>query len=82
MEWKALRAAWIRQLEVDPGLPGPGADRIQLCRCVRSQLQFFWPMHVAGSGAFYERLERFPWYYQTAKWDYTHAMGYIREGSR
>jgi len=77
LDWPDLRAAWLRQLGIDPG-PGPEQlRRIKLCRCHRSQLRFFWPMSLAAPPSFYARLEKFPWYYRSSKWEYTRALEYL-----
>ena len=66
-------------LDVAPELEGTG--ELQLCRCTRSRLGFFWPL-AAGSSELYAQLESRPWYYRRGQWEYGYAIGLARAGER
>jgi len=46
------------------------------CHCLSSDLRFFVPP-IAGSGAFYDRLNKFEWYYLKQKAEYEYAARFI-----
>jgi SAM-dependent methyltransferase len=52
---------------------------MDLCRCVKCDLQYFYPM-VSGSQEFYENLQRFDWYYFDDKPEFNFATRYINIG--
>jgi SAM-dependent methyltransferase len=68
-----VAAAWERQLGIDVRGEFGGCDAFSLYRCNKTGLGFFLPAAVAGSGAFYERLEKFDWYYMPHKWEHDEA---------
>jgi SAM-dependent methyltransferase len=49
-------------------------------RCASCDLVFFAPA-CAGTGRFYEQLQRFDWYYQDEKPEYEHARRFVRDGA-
>jgi 2-polyprenyl-3-methyl-5-hydroxy-6-metoxy-1,4-benzoquinol methylase len=49
---------------------------LDLCRCVKCDLQYFYPM-VSGSQEFYESLQKFDWYYFDDKPEFNFATSYI-----
>jgi 2-polyprenyl-3-methyl-5-hydroxy-6-metoxy-1,4-benzoquinol methylase len=56
-----------------------GVESLNFYRCTESGLHFFYP-NVTGSGDFYEKLQKFPWYYQEAKSEFDFAKTYISKG--
>ncbi|EGJ49377.1 class I SAM-dependent methyltransferase [Desulfocurvibacter africanus] len=56
-----------------------GAPVIRLYRCPVCDLSFFSPP-VAGSAAFYEALQQFPWYYMDAKEEFAFAANHVSSG--
>ncbi len=41
---------------------------------------FYWPLTLAGDGAFYEALETIEWYYMPDKWEHRQALTFISPG--
>ncbi len=58
-----------------------GIERMQLCRCLDSEVIFFYPT-VTGSPEFYKQLQGFDWYYPTAKFEFQRAATWIKRGDR
>jgi len=58
-----------------------GVQRMQLCRCLESNLIFFYPS-VTGSTEFYKQLRAFDWYSPTGKFEYKRAADWIKPGNR
>lgn len=50
---------------------------IEFYHCQESDMKFFYPM-VTGSESFYEKLQKFDWYYQDEKEEYDYATNYIK----
>lgn len=42
--------------------------------------RFFLPENIAGSGEFYHSLQKFEWYYQKEKWEFSVARKYVKSG--
>jgi 2-polyprenyl-3-methyl-5-hydroxy-6-metoxy-1,4-benzoquinol methylase len=58
-----------------------GVPVVRLQQCPVCDLRFYDPQ-VAGSAEFYEQLQRFDWYYQDDKPEYSCAQQYIRTGDK
>jgi 2-polyprenyl-3-methyl-5-hydroxy-6-metoxy-1,4-benzoquinol methylase len=52
----------------------PGVEEIRRYQCEASGLFFFEPEAACGTGALYEALGRFEWYYMSDKWEYRVAL--------
>ncbi len=46
--------------------------------CIKSDLRFFYPA-VSGSAQFYEKLQRFDWYYTDDKYEYEYVKNFIKK---
>ena len=68
-----------RDLGIDVASEFTGVDRMQLCRCLTSDLRFFYPS-ITGSPEFYRRFQAFDWYYPEAKFEYERASHWINPG--
>ncbi len=53
-----------------------GIENLQLCRCVTSDLIFFYPS-ITGAHEFYRQLQTFNWYFPETKFEYDHAVSWI-----
>jgi 2-polyprenyl-3-methyl-5-hydroxy-6-metoxy-1,4-benzoquinol methylase len=67
-------AEWQRTLDLDIAGELKGVTEINLYRCNRSQLEFFHPSNLAGSGKLYEELATRDWYYMPDKWEHGRAL--------
>jgi len=61
-------------LRVDVSEDLAGVDEVLLCRGRESNLRFFWPPTLAGTGRFYAKLMANPHYYLGDKWEYGAAV--------
>lgn len=48
--------------------------KISLYQCNETQLKFFSPTTLAGSGDLYKQLQQFEWYYAPDKWEHQQAL--------
>ncbi len=55
---------------------------IYFYKCLDSGYQFYTPFDTAGDDFFYEKLEKFDWYYMKYKWENFIAEKYIKDGDR
>ena len=69
-----LLRLWQRSLGMDVAPFLAGIEPIDLYRCERTGLEFFWPPQLAEPAGLYERLQSFPWYYLDTKWEYAAAI--------
>jgi SAM-dependent methyltransferase len=71
-----LRRLWFERAEIDIATcldtPFDGRD-VVLTRCRDCGLEFF-PRALCGSGALYDHLGRFPYYYQSDRWEFAAAL--------
>ncbi|MDA9260655.1 methyltransferase domain-containing protein [Puniceicoccaceae bacterium] len=51
-----------------------GVSEVRKYQCPDSGVFFFAPAIAQGSGALYQALCKFPWYYAAAKWEYQHCL--------
>jgi SAM-dependent methyltransferase len=58
-----------------------GVQSMQLCRCLESNLIFFYPF-VTGITEFYKQLRAFDWYSPKEKFEYKRAADWIKPGDR
>jgi 2-polyprenyl-3-methyl-5-hydroxy-6-metoxy-1,4-benzoquinol methylase len=68
---------YSRYLGVDVAEDLEGCSRVQLCRGRESNLRFFWPLDLAGSGRFYEKLTAKLNYYHDENWEYSVALAHL-----
>lgn len=57
-------------------------ENIDLYKCFECKYAFYLPSTVAGDDMFYEKLEKFPWYYMAYKWEHSIAEEYIKNDSK
>lgn len=74
-------AGWRSRFGLDVASELEGFGELQLCRCTRSRLGFFWPL-AAGTSELYAQLESRPWYYRRGQWEYGYAIGQAPAGER
>lgn len=55
-----------------------GWDRVSLYQCPSTDYEFFHPPLV-GSNGFYEKLQRFEWYYAPWKWEHESSRKHLKE---
>ena len=68
-----------RDLGLDITSEFEGVNKLQLYRCLSSDLIFFYPS-ITGSLEFYSRLQSFDWYYPEGKFEYERAATWIKPG--
>jgi 2-polyprenyl-3-methyl-5-hydroxy-6-metoxy-1,4-benzoquinol methylase len=53
------------------------STEIELFQCNDSGYCFYYPFNIAGDGAFYEKLQKFPWYYMPWKWEHMETTKFL-----
>ena len=74
-----LTRCYQRDFGIDVASEFKGVDRLQLCRCLTSDLMFFYPC-ITGSPELYRQFQAFDWYYPEAKFEYDRASIWIQPG--
>lgn len=65
---------WQNHFGIDISADVNGYEEIYLYGCNQTQLLFFMPVEVAGSGKLYEQLSKIDWYYMPQKWEHDVAI--------
>ena len=68
-----------QDLGIDIASEFNGVDSLTLCRSLKSDLIFFYPL-ITGSLQFYQQLQEFDWYYPQQKYEYGSAAAWIQPG--
>lgn len=73
--WNAteLIQAWQQEFHLDITTELTPDIEIKLYRSNLTDLHFFLPCNLAGSGKFYSRLQDFSWYYRPNRWEHQQA---------
>jgi len=77
-----LRRDWRQTFGIDLAGEMSGVEEIRRCECAESGLSFFEPAAACGTGALYEALGRFEWYYMSDKWEYRVALDHLSRPGR
>lgn len=46
-------------------------DEVYKCRCQDTDFYFIYPRNLSADGIFYDQLQKFSWYYQDWKWEFS-----------
>lgn len=65
---------WKQTFQIDISSEFLGCEEIYLYRCNQTDLLFFEPNSIAGSGLLYEQLQKFDWFYMPHKWEHQIAL--------
>ncbi len=57
-------------------------DSIELYKCKKSNYKFYSPFNITGNSRFYERLQKYDWYYMPWKWEHQVCNKLISEGKK
>lgn len=68
-----------KQLKVGVGRFFIDIKNVGLYKCLDTGYRFFYPFSISGDDAFYQELEKFPWYYIDWKWEHGIAYDLIQE---
>ncbi|NEO38540.1 MAG: class I SAM-dependent methyltransferase [Moorea sp. SIOASIH] len=74
IEAEQLIQNWKDSFQIDITEELKGHHNIYLYQCNETNLKFFAPFDVVGSGKLYEKLNKFDWYYMPEKWEYNVAL--------
>ncbi|MFM6346037.1 MAG: hypothetical protein ACKPFK_12940, partial [Dolichospermum sp.] len=74
---KDLDKQYQKMLKCDISKEFGQTEKIGLYHCLDSDLRFFHPT-ITASESFYEKLQKFDWYYLDEKEEYSYASQYIK----
>lgn len=57
-------------------------EAVEKYQCLDTGLMFFKPDTLSGTGALYEKLQKFDWFYKESKWEYEKAIRFVNVGDR
>lgn len=52
-------------------------DELLLLQCLDSGYKFFYPYNISGDDLFYQKLEKFDWYYMPWKWEHETIKNFL-----
>ena len=70
-----------RNLGVDVGSTFRNLTAIEYWKCPTTGFCWYTPAGAAGGGELYAQLEKFDWYYMDDKWEFSTALGLLKEAS-
>lgn len=56
--------------------------KVEIYTCKESGYSFFYPFNISGDSEFYERLQKFEWYYMPWKWEHQICSELIKENDK
>jgi len=59
-----------------------GIKNINIYRCIETGFRFYNPSNIDGNSEFYEKLQKFPWYYMDWKWEHQAIYSRIKTGDQ
>lgn len=71
-----------RSFQIDVSKYFTKYDSIDIYECNETGFRFYYPLDLAGDGAFYADFQRFDWYYIADKWEHQQALNFIKEGDK
>ena len=77
-----ISEAWQNGYGIDLGDPFRLLGNIQRCRCCATGFEFYLPVEAAGDSAFYENLQKIPWYYMADKWEHSAVLSRLHSSDR
>jgi 2-polyprenyl-3-methyl-5-hydroxy-6-metoxy-1,4-benzoquinol methylase len=77
---EALAQSYRQQYDIDTDQYFSEVAEIKEYECNDTGYRFFYPFHISGDSAFYEQLEKMPWYYMDWKYEHEVALRFIRPG--
>ncbi len=78
LDKEVLLEKYNSEIGIDVSVELSSVQKVELYQCPDTNYRFFHPQHIAGQGPFYEKLEKFPWYYSKEKWEYDIAEKYCQ----
>lgn len=72
-----LKQLYGKSLKFDISSELLNLNEIDFYQCLESDLRFFYPP-IVGSESFYEKLQKFEWYYQEEKNEYDYAAKFVK----
>lgn len=71
-----------RNLDIEINELLSSTDQIELYKCKKSGYRFFYPFNITGNSKFYEKLQKFDWYYSPWKWEHEVCKNLIDAGNK
>ncbi len=56
--------------------------KVEIYTCKESGYSFFYPFNISGDSEFYERLQKFEWYYMPWKWEHQVCSELVKENDK
>ncbi|WP_165929296.1 class I SAM-dependent methyltransferase [Flavobacterium hiemivividum] len=67
---KKLIVGYKNQFDIDIKNYLKNVSEVKIFECENTGYQFFFPYHIDGDSCFYEKLQKFDWYYMPWKWEH------------
>lgn len=74
-----IEAKFRQELGMDVSAYFKDTNQVPVYQCIESELCFYWPLSLAGDGAFYAQLSAaYKGYYADWKWEYGQVVTYLK----
>ena len=78
----SLISDYKKKLNVDVSQYFGEKEEIYLYQCVETKYEFYYPAGIEGDSSFYQKLEKFDWYYMPWKWEHDATKKLLQGGER
>lgn len=73
-----LCSIYKKSFDIDIGYLIPDdCHSLKRFRCLQSNYRFYEPTTIVGDSDFYEKLQKYDWYYMSDKWEFREALSHI-----
>ena len=77
-----LIGKYQKLLQIDVCENFDGVEKVSVLKCMDTGYFFYYPFNIAGDGKFYEKFQKFDWYYMPWKWEHKQALKLIKPSMR
>lgn len=75
-------SSYKKNTDIDVSSYFKDLPEIYIYKCNQTGYRFYYPFSLPGDAHFYEKLQKYDWYYADWKWDYDATFPYIDNGSK
>ncbi|MFZ2621007.1 MAG: class I SAM-dependent methyltransferase [Minisyncoccia bacterium] len=71
-----------KELDMDVSKFFKNIKIVSIYKCLDTGYRFYYPLNISGDDSFYQKLEKFPWYYMDWKWEHEIAYGLVKKNDK
>lgn len=75
-------ARYKKELNIDVSDFFNSIKKVSIYKCLDTGYRFYYPFNISGDNIFYQKLEKFPWYYMDWKWEHEITEGFVKKNDQ